>query len=156
LGEEAREDGLDEGVKQDLGAICHGKSHPENEDEFEDVVEREPVDSIDCTLNDCEESIHDPVGEPLGIVHLARAEKCIQRVVSWDDEACEIHKELSTNIEENQEEVETDKAEEDIDLWNICLLLEIVEGRILGEFLVNLGDLVLSSVLERRHLDAGN
>jgi hypothetical protein len=39
LREEAGEDGLDEGSEQDLGAGSLGKSHPEDENEFEGVVE---------------------------------------------------------------------------------------------------------------------
>jgi hypothetical protein len=37
------------------------ESHPNNEDELEDVVEREPVNSIDRRLNDGQEGVHDPV-----------------------------------------------------------------------------------------------
>jgi hypothetical protein len=39
LREEAREDWVDEGTEQDLGATSLGKSHPEDEDELEGVVE---------------------------------------------------------------------------------------------------------------------
>lgn len=40
LGEEAGEDGLDEGAEDNLSAVCDGKSHPEDQDELEGVVER--------------------------------------------------------------------------------------------------------------------
>jgi hypothetical protein len=39
LREEAGEDWLDEGSEYDLGAACLGKSHPQDKDEFEGVVE---------------------------------------------------------------------------------------------------------------------
>ena len=39
LGEEAREDWVDEGPEQDLGSGGLRKSHPEDEDELEGVVE---------------------------------------------------------------------------------------------------------------------
>lgn len=82
LGEVAREDGLEEGAEDDLGAtdevladiigclsLVHlrslGKGHPQNQDELESVVEREPVHRADCALKDCQESKNDPVGQPL-------------------------------------------------------------------------------------------
>jgi hypothetical protein len=39
LGEEAREDGMDKGSEEDLSTRCLRKSHPEDEDELEGVVE---------------------------------------------------------------------------------------------------------------------
>ena len=39
LGEEAGKDRLDEGSEDDLGPTCLRESHPQNEDEFESVVE---------------------------------------------------------------------------------------------------------------------
>lgn len=38
-----------------------GKGHPEDKDELEDVVEWEPVDSVDGRLNDGQEGVDDPV-----------------------------------------------------------------------------------------------
>jgi hypothetical protein len=39
LGEKAGEDWLDEGSEDDLGPTCLRESHPQDEDEFESVVE---------------------------------------------------------------------------------------------------------------------
>jgi hypothetical protein len=39
LGEEAREDRLDKGSENDLGAARLGKGHPQDKDEFESIVE---------------------------------------------------------------------------------------------------------------------
>ena len=39
LGEEAREDRMDKGSEEDLSTRCLRKSHPEDEDELEGVVE---------------------------------------------------------------------------------------------------------------------
>ena len=80
LGEESREDWLDEGSEQDLGTTSLRQSQPEDEDELEGVVKcwdgvssisqddeleqhTEPVDGIDHALNDGQESIDDPVLE---------------------------------------------------------------------------------------------
>ena len=40
FGEESGEDRLEDGSEDALTAIGHGKCHPEDEDEFESVVER--------------------------------------------------------------------------------------------------------------------
>jgi len=141
-------------AEDDLGAVGDGKGHPQDQDELEDVVEGEPVDCIDEALKDGEESINNPVCQPLSIIGLATAKQCLEGVVSWQDEAGEVHEELAANVEEDEEKVESDKAEEDVDLGDIGLLLEIVEGRILAELLIDLRDLSLGSVL-KRHLESG-
>ena len=41
------------------------KSHPQNEDKLEGVVEREPVHRVDGALEDRQEGVDDPVGQPL-------------------------------------------------------------------------------------------
>jgi hypothetical protein len=69
----------------------------------------------------------------LGVVDLACAKQGIEGVVPWDDETCEVDEEGAADVEENQEEVNSDQAEEGIDLGDAGLLLEIVERRILGE-----------------------
>ena len=38
-----------------------GKCHPEDEHKLEDVVEGEPVDSVDGRLKDSQEGVGDPV-----------------------------------------------------------------------------------------------
>jgi len=131
-GEESGEDWLDERAEDDLGTAGHWQRHPENQDKLEDVVEWEPVDGIDHALNYIEEGVDNPVGQPLGVVDLASAEECIEGVVSRKDEPSKVHKKLAANVEEDEEEVEADKAEEGVDLGDASLLLEIVEGRILG------------------------
>jgi len=75
LREEAGEDGLYEGAEDNLSTGCLGKSHPQYEDELEDVVEGEPVGSINRALNDSQESEDHPVRKPLSIINLARAEE---------------------------------------------------------------------------------
>lgn len=92
-----------------------------------------PVDGIDKAFKHIKECVDDPVRQPLSIIDLACAEQSIQRVIPRDDEACEVHKELSTDIEEDQEKVDSDEAEEGIDLGDAGLLLEIVEGRVFGK-----------------------
>jgi len=71
--------------------------------------------------------------QPLSIIHLACAEQCVKRIVSWDDEAGKVDQELASNVEEDQEAVDTGKAEEDIDFGNVRLLLEVIEDGVSGE-----------------------
>lgn len=46
-------------------------------------------------------------GQPLGVINLAGAEQRVQRVVTRNDKAGEVDEELSSNVEEDEEEVET-------------------------------------------------
>ena len=110
----------------------------------------EPVDSIDDALEDGQEGIDNPVlhwcqcvrqregaeqayCQPLGIIDLATAEQRLEGVVPGNDEAGEVDEELSSDVKEDEEEVEANEAEEDVDLGDIGLLLEIVEHRILAK-----------------------
>ena len=67
----------------------------------------------------------------LCIISFACAEQSFQRIVSWNDKTCDIDKEFSCNVEEDEEEVNCDEAEESVDFGYRGLLLEVVEHRIL-------------------------
>ena len=69
----------------------------------------------------------------LSIINLARREQGIQRVIAGDQKAGKVNEELASNVEEDQEEVNADKAEENIDLRDRGLFLQIVKSRILGK-----------------------
>jgi hypothetical protein len=71
--------------------------------------------------------------KPLGIVSLADAEEGVKRVVARNHKASEVGKKLSAKVEEDEEEVKSNNAEESIDLWDGCLLLEVVQGRVFGQ-----------------------
>ena len=74
------------------------------------------------------------VGEEyLGIVGLACTEQSFQRIVAWNEETGKVHKKLSSNVEEYQEEVDSGKAEEGINFGDGRLLLEVVEHRVFGQ-----------------------
>lgn len=101
LGEKAGEDRLDEGAEDDLGATGLRESHPQDENELEGVVEGEPVDSVDSTLEHRQECVDDPVCQPLGIINLARAEQSFQGIISWDKKTGKVYKKLASNVEED-------------------------------------------------------
>jgi len=149
LGEEAGENWLDEGAEDNLSTTGRGETHPENENEFEGVVEGEPIDGVDGTLEDAQERIDDPVGQPLRVIGLTCAEKGVEGVVAWEEESGKIDQELSSDVEEHQKEVDSNQAEESVDLGHGSLSLEIVEHLIFGELLINLAHLVLCTILER-------
>lgn len=61
IGEVTAEDGLDEVAEDNLGTAGLWKSKPQNEDEFEGVIEWKPVDGVDGALKNSQESIYDPI-----------------------------------------------------------------------------------------------
>jgi hypothetical protein len=69
----------------------------------------------------------------LCVIDLAGAEQSVQRVVAGNDESGNVDEELASNVEEDEEEVETGKTENGVDLGHGGLLLEVVEGGVLGQ-----------------------
>lgn len=67
----------------------------------------------------------------LSVINLAGTEKCFHRKVSWNRESRKVHKELASDIEEDQEEVDSDEAEESVNFGDRGLLLQVVKDRIL-------------------------
>lgn len=147
VGEEAGEEWLHEGAEDNLGAVGLGKGHPENEDKLEDVVEWEPVDCVNGGLNNGQEGVNDPIGEPLCVVGLAAGEESLEGVVGWESETGSVYQELAGDVKEDEEEVKGTDAEDDIDLWDGGLLLELVEDWVLAQLLVELGEVVLGLLL---------
>lgn len=72
-------------------------------------------------------------GQPLGVISLAAGEQRLKRVVRRDSEAGSVDEELASDVKEDEEEVQSAQTEDHVDLWDICLLLEVVESRVLGE-----------------------
>jgi len=142
-------DGLEEGAEYNLSAIGLGQCHPENEDKLEGIVEGEPVHGADRALKDVQEGIDNPIRQPLGIVNAAAGEQSIQGVVCRDDEANGVHKELGSNVEENEEEVQCAKSEDNVDLGYVGVGLKIIEKFVFPELLIKLRNGVLSTVLQR-------
>lgn len=96
-------------------------------------------------LKACFHSTH---GQPLGVIGLAGAEEGLERVVGRDDEAGGVDEELSSNVEEDQEEVQGTEAEDDIDLGHIGPLLKLLQLRVLGQLLIELGQVELGCMTE--------
>jgi hypothetical protein len=69
----------------------------------------------------------------LSVIDLAGGEQSVQGVVAGDDESSNVDKELASNVEEDEEEVEAGETEDSVGLGDGGLLLEVVEGGVLGE-----------------------
>lgn len=62
----------------------------------------------------------------LCIIHLTGAEQGIEGVIARDDKSGKVHKKLPSDIEKDEEEVDSDKSKEGIDLWHGGLLLKVI------------------------------
>ena len=93
----------------------------------------EPVDGVDGALENGQEGVGDPVGQPVGVIGLVLGEESLERVVAGDDEASKVDEELASNVEENEEEVQGTETEDDVDLGDGALLLKVLKGRVLGQ-----------------------
>lgn len=71
--------------------------------------------------------------QPLGIVLLGLGEQGAQRVVARNHETGKVCEELATNVEDDQEKVESGNTDDGIGLGNTNLLLEVVQGGVFGE-----------------------
>ena len=69
----------------------------------------------------------------LGIINFACTEQSLQGIVSWDEEPGKVHKKLASDIEEDKEKVDADKAEKGVDFRHRSLLFEVVEHRVFGQ-----------------------
>lgn len=67
------------------------------------------------------------------IISLVDAEKRIKGVVAWDDEASDVGEELTSDVEEDEEEVGCSETKEGVDFWNGGLFLQVVQDWIFGE-----------------------
>lgn len=149
LREVAAKGGLDERSEDELSTAEGGQTQPQKEDKLEGEVKGEPVDNVHQRLDDGEEGKNDPVSEPLGIIDLVSGEQGLQRVVARDDKARNVGQELATQVEDDEKEVQGDETNDSVDLGNGGLLLKVVESRVLGKLLVELGDILLNAILSR-------
>jgi len=145
------ESGRKERSEDDLRTAEDRESEPEEEHKLEDKVEGEPVDNVNQALQDSEEGEHNPVGQPLSVVGRAGTEKRIERVVPRDDESSKVGEKLAAEIEDDQKEVQSREANNGVSLGNAGLLLEIGQGGVFGELLVELSEVVLRLLLRGSH-----
>lgn len=78
--------------------------------------------------------------QPLGVVRLGRGEESTKRIVRGNKEPGNVGQELPTQIEEDEEKVERDDADDRVGLGNSGRLLEVVESGVLGELMFQISD----------------
>lgn len=103
------------------------------EGEYDPVLQQEGLVAI-WRLPDWRERI--TYSQPLCIIGLASREESFQGVVARDDKTSQVGKELSGQVEDNEEEVESSQADNSVGLGHTSLLLDVVEGRVLGKLYV--------------------
>lgn len=74
--------------------------------------------------------------QPLGVIFLGLGEQSAQRVVARKNKAGKVCEELATNVEDDEEEVESSNTDDGIGLGDTNLLLEIVKGGVFGELYI--------------------
>lgn len=74
----------------------------------------------------------------MSVVVLAFTEEGSKGVVARNNEASKVGEKLPTKVEDDEEEVEGDNANNGVGLGNTSLLLEVDEGGVLGELMEEL------------------
>ena len=71
--------------------------------------------------------------EPLRVVILIGGEQSAQGVIGRNGKTSKVGQKLATEVEDDEEEVEGDEANDGVGLGDTGLLLEIVDGGVLGQ-----------------------
>jgi hypothetical protein len=69
----------------------------------------------------------------LSVILGVGGEEGLEGVVAGNEETGEVSEELASDVEEDEEEVNSDQAEDGVDLGDVGLALKVVEDRVLGE-----------------------
>lgn len=153
-GEVSGEHGSHEGTEDELGTTEGGEREPEEEDKLESEVEGEPVDNANKALDNGEEREDNPVGEPLSVIGGVRGEESVEGVVARDDEPGNVGQQLTAQVEDDQEEIQGAQADGSVSLGETGGLLEVGDGRVLGELSVKSANILLHTILRGRHDDS--
>lgn len=74
--------------------------------------------------------------QPLGVVGRAGAEESTKRVIARNDKPSEVGKQLSAEVEDDEEEVECAKADGSVGLGNTHRLLDVVNAGYLDSYVI--------------------
>lgn len=69
----------------------------------------------------------------LRVIRSSGGEQSVQRVVGRDNETRQVDKELAGDVEEHQEEIDADQAEDHVDLGDGGLALQVVKDGVFGQ-----------------------
>lgn len=76
-------------------------------------------------------------GQPLSVILFVLGKQGAQRIVARNNKAGKVCEELTTNVENDEEEVERSNTDDSIGLGNTNLFLEVVQGGVFGELYVS-------------------
>ena len=71
--------------------------------------------------------------QPLSVILARGGEQSVHGVVAWDDKAGHVGEKLATEVEDDEEEVESGEADEGVGLGDTALLLEVAQGGVLAQ-----------------------
>lgn len=69
----------------------------------------------------------------LSVIRGTRSEESLEGVVPGEKETGEVGEELASDVEEDEEEVDSDQTQDGVDLGDRGLTLKVVQDRVLGE-----------------------
>lgn len=137
------QEGAEDAVVDGDSAVEGGDHEPEEEDGLEEEVEGEPVqEDIGEGLDDRNESVHGPVGQPLLVILLLGGLEGLEGTVGGVDEAEEVGEELAGKVEEDHQEDEGSGTEGQVGLGNTSGSLKLDQLGDLVQLLVELSDVV--------------
>jgi len=112
-----------------------GELEPDNEGSLHGEIPGEVVEdhSESEGLNEVEETEHDPVGEPLNVVLRRRGLDRLEGEISGEEPANEVGHGLGERVEGKKESGEGNDTNDSVGFRDLCLLLEAVQNRVLGE-----------------------
>lgn len=79
----------------------------------------------------------------LSVISLSSGEKGVKGVVRGENEASKVDEQLTGNVKEDQEGVDTAQTKDNVDLWDRGLALKVVKDRVLGELYTEIDSLAL-------------
>lgn len=100
------------------------------EESLEQEVEWDPVqDSLGPELNHVQEGEHNPVSQQLSVIVLTRGLQRNEGEVTWNNESSNVGQELTntTEVQENQQEVNTTCTQDGIGSWQSSQALKLVQ-----------------------------
>lgn len=69
----------------------------------------------------------------LGVIGGTLGEQGLERVVTRQEETSQVDEELASNVKEDQEKVDSHKAQDGVNLGDGGLTLQVVENGVLGQ-----------------------
>jgi len=162
----ADQDGPQDRVVEFGRTLEGGELQPDKEDSLEGEVPGEIVEDEAKreALQESEEAVNSPVRQPLSIILVLGCLEGLERQVGGERPADKVGNRDGERVDEDKEGKDGHGSDNGIRLGDLGLLLKGVERRVLGELLIELGDVEVGAflglnnggvsldLLRRRHL----